>query len=93
MEKLDAICMQLIAIGEGLQNVDKITNNYLLHQYPEIKRIWSGPVTRYLIEKRVTKQGHPSNTFYWHAQPDSFDKLRINSNPPTADFADAQPAT
>ena len=40
MEKLDAICMQLIAIGEGLKNVDKITNNSLLSQYPEIN--WKG---------------------------------------------------
>ena len=30
MEKLDAICMQLIAIGEVLKNLDKITNNSLL---------------------------------------------------------------
>jgi len=36
MEKLDAICMQLIAIGEGLKNVDKITDNSLLHQYPDV---------------------------------------------------------
>ena len=28
MEKLDAICMQLIAIGEGLKNFDKITNKH-----------------------------------------------------------------
>jgi len=27
LEKLDAICMQLIAIGESLKNLDKITNN------------------------------------------------------------------
>jgi uncharacterized protein with HEPN domain len=48
MEKLDAICMQLIAIGEGLKNVDKITNNSLLHQYPEIN--WKGAkVTRNII--------------------------------------------
>jgi uncharacterized protein with HEPN domain len=37
MEKLDAICMQLIAIGEGLKNLDKITNNTLLARYPEIE--------------------------------------------------------
>jgi uncharacterized protein with HEPN domain len=37
MEKLDAICMQLIAIGEGLKNLDKITANTLLVQYPEIE--------------------------------------------------------
>ena len=36
MEKLDAICMQLIAIGEGLKNLDKITGNSLLLRYPDI---------------------------------------------------------
>jgi len=36
MEKLDAICMQLIAIGEALKNLDKITNNSLLPNYPQI---------------------------------------------------------
>lgn len=40
MEKLDAICMQLIAIGESLKNIDKITDNKLLMQYPEID--WKG---------------------------------------------------
>jgi len=40
MEKLDAICMQLIAIGESLKNVDKITNNSLFSQYPEVN--WKG---------------------------------------------------
>jgi uncharacterized protein with HEPN domain len=37
MEKLDAICMQLIAIGESLKNVDKITNKSLLPKYPQIE--------------------------------------------------------
>ncbi len=36
MEKLDSICMQLIAIGEALKNLDKITNGALLVQYPQI---------------------------------------------------------
>ena len=40
MEKLDAICMQLIAIGERLKNIDKITNSSLLPGYPEIN--WKG---------------------------------------------------
>ena len=40
MEKLDSICMQLIAIGEGLKNFDRITNNSLLHHYPEVN--WKG---------------------------------------------------
>ena len=37
MEKLDAICMQLVAIGESLKNLDKITENEILAQYPEIE--------------------------------------------------------
>ena len=36
MEKLDSICMQLIALGEGLKNLDKITNASLLPKYPEV---------------------------------------------------------
>jgi uncharacterized protein with HEPN domain len=40
MEKLDSICMQLIAIGERLKNFDKITNNSLLCHYPEVN--WKG---------------------------------------------------
>jgi len=36
MEKLDAICMQLIAIGESLKNLDKVTKGVLLHQYQQI---------------------------------------------------------
>lgn len=37
MEKLDAICMQLITIGESLKNLDKITGKTLLSQYTEIE--------------------------------------------------------
>ena len=37
LEKLDAICMQLIAIGESLKNLDKITNMELLVLYPAIE--------------------------------------------------------
>ncbi|MDY6989296.1 MAG: HepT-like ribonuclease domain-containing protein [Thermodesulfobacteriota bacterium] len=37
MEKLDAICMQLISIGEGLKNLDKVTENRLLTRYPQIE--------------------------------------------------------
>ena len=36
MEKLDAICMQLIVIGEALKNLDKITDDSLLPNYPQI---------------------------------------------------------
>jgi uncharacterized protein with HEPN domain len=36
LEKLDGICMQLIAIGESLKNLDKMTGNELLPKYPGI---------------------------------------------------------
>ena len=36
MEKLDAACMVLIAIGETVKNLDKITENKLLPLYPSI---------------------------------------------------------
>lgn len=39
-EKLDGICMQLIAIGESLKNVDKLTDKQLLQEYTEID--WTG---------------------------------------------------
>jgi len=36
-EKLDGICMKLIAVGESLKNIDKITNKELLAQYANIE--------------------------------------------------------
>ena len=33
MEKLDSICMQLIAVGESLKNFDKVTNNSVLLKF------------------------------------------------------------
>jgi len=36
LEKMDALCMQLIAIGESLKNVDKLTEKELLVKYPDI---------------------------------------------------------
>lgn len=35
LEKLDSICMQLIALGESIKNLDKITGKSLLKNYPE----------------------------------------------------------
>ena len=34
---LDAICMQLIAIGESVKNFDRVTDSRLLPQYPQIE--------------------------------------------------------
>jgi uncharacterized protein with HEPN domain len=35
IEKMDAICMMLIVIGESLKNLDKITGQQFLIKYPE----------------------------------------------------------
>ena len=40
IDKLDGICMMLIAVGESLKNLDKITNGKLLFSHPEID--WKG---------------------------------------------------
>ena len=40
LEKLDSISMRLIAIGEGFKNIDKLTENKLLPNYPTIN--WKG---------------------------------------------------
>ena len=37
MEKLDALCMQLIALGESVKNLDKVTEGTLLSRYPQIE--------------------------------------------------------
>lgn len=36
LEKRDAICMQLIAIGESVKNLDRVTDGILLPRYPSI---------------------------------------------------------
>jgi len=36
-EKLDSICMKLIAVGESLKKIDHITDHTLLAQYPQIE--------------------------------------------------------
>ena len=36
IDKMDAICMMLIVIGESLKNLDKITAGTLLPRYPEV---------------------------------------------------------
>lgn len=36
-EKLDSICMKLIAVGESLKNLDKFTDKKLLVAYPQIE--------------------------------------------------------
>lgn len=39
-DKLDAICMMLIAVGEGIKKIDHHTNGELLARYPQID--WKG---------------------------------------------------
>ena len=40
MERLESTCMLLIAIGESLKGIDKLTDGELLKKYPEID--WKG---------------------------------------------------
>jgi uncharacterized protein with HEPN domain len=40
LDKLDAICMMLIAIGESVKNLDKITAGKLLPRFPQVD--WKG---------------------------------------------------
>lgn len=40
MERLESTCMLLIAIGESLKGIDKLTNKELLLKYPEVD--WKG---------------------------------------------------
>ena len=40
MEKLDSICMQLIAVGESVKKLDKITEGRLFSKYPSVD--WKG---------------------------------------------------
>ena len=40
LDLLDSICMMLIAIGESIKKIDKITKGQLLPRYPEID--WKG---------------------------------------------------
>lgn len=40
MERLESTCMLLIAIGESIKGIDKITSKELLPQYPEVD--WKG---------------------------------------------------
>ena len=34
---LDSICMKLVAIGESIKSLDKVTNRELLSRYPQIQ--------------------------------------------------------
>ena len=40
MERLESTCMLLMAIGEGLKGIDKVTDRRLFVNYPEID--WKG---------------------------------------------------
>jgi uncharacterized protein with HEPN domain len=40
LDRLDAICMMIIAIGESLKQLDKITHGNLLIRYPDVD--WKG---------------------------------------------------
>lgn len=37
LERLDSLCMQLIAIGESLKNIEKVAGKSFLKKYPEFE--------------------------------------------------------
>ena len=55
MEKLDSLCMLLIAIGEALKNLDKTTNKSLLRQFPQVDHCFrnTSETRRYAPNKRI----------------------------------------
>ena len=40
MERLESTCMLLIALGESIKGVDKLTDKQLLQNYPQVD--WKG---------------------------------------------------
>lgn len=40
MERLESTCMLLIAVGESIKGIDKLTNKELFPQFPEVD--WKG---------------------------------------------------
>ena len=55
LEKLDAICMQLITIGESLKNLDKVTNGSANKWLMFILWIIISPVAMVLIQFELNK--------------------------------------
>ena len=76
MEKLDAICMQLVAIGEGLKNVDSMTDKKLLVQYPQIE--W----------KKVKGLRDIISHHYFDVDAEAIFDVCTNHIPPLADTLD-----
>ena len=76
MEKLDAICMQLVAIGEALKNVDSMTDKKLLVQYPQIE--W----------KKVKGMRDIISHHYFDVDAEAIFDVYTNHIPPLADTLD-----
>ncbi len=70
MEKLDAACMVLIALGESVKTLDKLTDKKLLPTYPSID--WKG-----VMGVRDIIAHH-----YFEVDPDAvFDIIKNDLNP------------
>ena len=62
MEKLDAACMVLIALGESVKNLDKLTDKKLLSTYPSVD--WKGVMgVRDIIAHHIQYHQTNSNIF------------------------------
>jgi len=74
LDKLDAICMMLIAIGESVKNLDKITAGKLLPRFPQVD--WKGVkgvrdvISHQYVRRRCRRSGcdlqetHPGADYY-----------------------------
>ena len=52
---LDSVCMKLVAVGEAIKNLDKITNKELLLKYPIVHHYFDidASVILYSLQKEV----------------------------------------
>jgi len=64
MEKMDAICMMLIVIGESLKNIDKVTEEKLLSRYPDVD--WKKDITMpILMLKQYFSHAKGKSPYFW----------------------------
>lgn len=60
LDRLDGVCMMLIAIGEGCKHLDKITGRELLRAYSQVDTNYRKQLHRFLVDGRL-----PAPLFPW----------------------------
>ena len=54
---LDSVCMKLVAVGEAIKNLDKITNKELLLKYPAVNWKDIKGMRNKLLRRRIEREG------------------------------------